>query len=106
MQPANGATIPLTMIPGFSACALHPPHFRPINTGMAHRMPAMNIVHWRALALKRLAHLDDLKRSGRWQRHFANEEALDKAISEAAADAEKWKQLAYVSDTPSREAAE
>jgi hypothetical protein len=47
-----------------------------------------------------------LKRSGRWQRHFSSEEALDEALRAAAADAEKWKRLAYQSDGPSTEAAE
>ena len=69
-------------------------------------MPSMTIVSWRALALKRLAHLDELKRSGRWQRHFASEQALEEALREAAADAERWKQLAYQGDAPSTEAAE
>jgi hypothetical protein len=69
-------------------------------------MPAITVVHWRALALKRLAHLDDMKRTGRWQRHFASEEAFEAAIGEAAADAETWKQLAYVGDAPAGEAAE
>ena len=70
------------------------------------RMPSMTIVNWRALALKRLAHLDELKRSGRWQRHFSSEAALDEALRAAAADAEKWKRLAYQNDGPSTEAAE
>jgi hypothetical protein len=72
---------------------------------MAAHMPLMTVVNWRALALKRLAHLDELKRSGRWQRHFASEAAFEEALAEAAADAEKWKQLAYQSEAP-REAAE
>jgi len=70
------------------------------------RLPSMTIVNWRALSLKRLAHLDELKRSGRWQRYFASEAALDETLRDAAADAEKWKRLAYQSDRPSNEAAE
>ena len=73
---------------------------------MATRMPLMAVVNWRALALKRLAYLDELKRTGRWQRHFASEAAFAEAVSEAAADAERWKQLAYQSEAPQREAAE
>ena len=69
-------------------------------------MPSMTVVNWRALALKRLAHLDELKRTGRWQRHFSSEEALDEALRAAAADAEKWKRLAYQSDGRPAEAAE
>ncbi len=72
---------------------------------MAAHMPLMTVVNWRALALKRLAHLDELKRRGRWQRHFASEAAFEEALAEAAADAEKWKLLAYQSEAP-REAAE
>jgi hypothetical protein len=72
---------------------------------MATRMPLMPVVNWRALALKRLTHLDELKRTGRWQRHFASEAAFEEALAAAAADAEKWKRLAYQSET-SREAAE
>jgi hypothetical protein len=52
------------------------------------------VVKWRALSLKRFAHFDDLKRSGRWRRHFATEDAFEKAFSMASADAKKWKQLA------------
>jgi hypothetical protein len=59
------------------------------------RMPAMTVVNWRALALKRLAHLDELKRTNRWQVHFASEAAFEEALRAAAADAERWKQLAY-----------
>ena len=69
-------------------------------------MPSMTIVNWRALSLKRLAYLDELKRSGRWQRYFSSEESLDEALRAAADDAEKWKKLAYQSDAPSTEAAE
>ena len=72
---------------------------------MAAHMPLMTVVNWRALALKRLAYLDELKRSGRWQRHFATEAAFTEAVDDAAADAERWKQLAYQSEAP-RDAAE
>jgi len=36
----------------------------------------------------------------------AGEAALDETLRDAAADAEKWKRLAYQSDGPSNEAAE
>jgi hypothetical protein len=70
------------------------------------RMPTITVVNWRALSLKRLAHLDELKRTGRWQRHFASEDAFDEAFLAATADAERWKELAYQSDAPESEAAE
>ena len=54
----------------------------------------MGAVNWRALALKRLAHLDELKRTGRWQLHFRSEAAIDEALRKATDDAERWKQLA------------
>ena len=69
-------------------------------------MPAMTIVNWRALALKRLAHLDELKRTGRWRRHFTSEATMEEALRAAAADAERWKRLAYQSDAPFTDAAE
>jgi hypothetical protein len=62
------------------------------------RMPSMTVVNWRALALKRLAHLDELKRTKRWSRYFASEAAFEEALREAAADAERWKRLAYQND--------
>jgi hypothetical protein len=65
----------------------------------------MTLVNWRALSLKRLGYLDELKRTGRWQRLFATEEAFEAALAKASADAEKWKQLACQSETPG-EAAE
>ena len=52
------------------------------------------IVNWRALSLKRLAHLDELQRSGRWKLHFETEEAFNRALRTASDDAERWKQLA------------
>jgi hypothetical protein len=57
------------------------------------------VVKWGALSLKRLAHMDELKRTRRWRSHFETEDAFEKAFSMASADAEKWKQLAdgYVS---------
>jgi len=55
----------------------------------------MTVVNWRALALKRLAHLDELKRTSRWQAHFTSAAAFEEALRAAAADAERWKQLAY-----------
>jgi hypothetical protein len=66
----------------------------------------MPTVNWRALSLKRLSHLDELKRTGRWRRHFATEEALEEALGVAAADAERWKRLAYDNEKPRGEAAE
>lgn len=66
----------------------------------------MTIVNWRALSLKRLGYLDELKRTGRWQRHFATEEAFETALRGASADAEKWKRLAYQGEKPFSEAAE
>ena len=66
----------------------------------------MPTVNWRALSLKRLSHLDELKRTGRWQRHFTTEQAFEEALRVAAADAERWKRLAYQSEKPLGEAAE
>ena len=66
----------------------------------------MTTVKWRALSLKRLAHLDELKRTGRWRGHFATEGAFEKALRNANADADRWKQLAHQNDAASREAAE
>ena len=59
------------------------------------RMPAMTVNKWRALSLNRLAHLTELKRTGRWHRMFANEDVLEQALREATVDAEKCKRLAY-----------
>ena len=60
---------------------------------MANDWPMM-AAKWRALSLKRLEHFDDLKRTGRWRRHFATAYAFEEAFRTASADAEKWKQLA------------
>jgi hypothetical protein len=56
------------------------------------------VINWRALSLRRLAHLDELKRTGRWTLHFASEEAIDQALRTATEDAQKWKQLAQRSE--------
>jgi hypothetical protein len=63
-------------------------------------MPAMTLVNWRALALKRLAHLDELKRTNRWQAYFASAAEFEDTLRAAAADAERWKQLAYQNEAP------
>jgi transposase-like protein len=67
---------------------------------------AMTIVKWRALSLKRLVHLGELQRSGRWRGHFPTEEAYEKAVRSANADAERWKQLAHPNDPGTPQAAE
>ena len=51
-------------------------------------------MNWRALSLKRLVHWDELRRTGRWRRHFQTEEAFEEAVRNANADAERWRQLA------------
>ena len=58
-------------------------------------------MNWRGLSLKRLVHLDELRRTGRWRRHFQTEEAFEEVVRNAKADAERWKQLAnrFVAET-------
>ena len=70
-------------------------HSSPRDTvgSMSYDWPMM-VMKWRALSLKHLAYFDDLKRTGRWQHHFATEDAFEGALRKASADAEKWKQLA------------
>lgn len=63
-------------------------------------------INWRALALKRLAHFDEMKRTGRWRQHFKSEEAFIEAFKAVVADAARWKEIAYRSDAPMGEAAE
>lgn len=66
----------------------------------------LTVLNLRALALKRLAHMDELKRTGRWIRVFRTEEAFENALESAAADANRWKQLAYRTSRPAGDAAE
>ena len=68
-------------------------------------IPVVTVHKWRALALKRLAHLIELRRSGRWRLHYASEDAFDAALRRVEADAEQWKSLAYARN-PYAEAAE
>ena len=58
-------------------------------------MPLMTVNRWRALSLKRLGHLSELQRTGRWQLHYPDQETFERALREADADAEKWKRIAY-----------
>lgn len=67
---------------------------------------SLTILNLRALALKRLAHMDELKRTGRWTRVFRTEEAFEHALQSAIADADRWKELAYRSTRPAEDAAE
>jgi hypothetical protein len=63
-------------------------------------IPAVTVHKWRALSLKRLAHLSELRRSGRWHRVYASQEAFDEAVRYAESDAERWKGLAYADSPP------
>jgi hypothetical protein len=64
------------------------------------RIPAMTVHKWRALSLKRLAHLSELRRSGRWHRFYAGQAAFEEAVRHAELDAERWKGLAYADSPP------
>ena len=68
-------------------------------------IPVLTVHKWRALSLKRLAHLSELRRSGRWLRFYASQDAFDEAVRFAESDAERWKGLAYA-DSPSVQPAE
>ena len=63
-------------------------------------IPAITVHKWRALSLKRLAHLSELRRSGRWLRFYASQDAFDEAVRFAESDAERWKGLAYADSPP------
>jgi len=63
----------------------------------------MTIVNWRVVSLKRLSHLDELKRTGRWRRHFATEDAFEEAFRKQSADAEQWKQSAHRNNGPTKQ---
>ena len=60
-----------------------------------NRISAVTVQKWRALSLKRLAYLSDLRKSGRWTLVYHSEEAFQEAVEYAEADAERWKGLAY-----------
>ena len=60
----------------------------------------MTVHKWRALSLKRLAYLSELRRSGRSHRVYASQEAFDEAVRYAESDAERWKGLAYADSPP------
>ena len=63
-------------------------------------IPVLTVHKWRALSLKRLAHLSELRRSGRWQHFYASQDAFDEAVRRAESDAERWKNLAYADSPP------
>jgi hypothetical protein len=71
------------------------------STSSARDALATATMNWRALSLKRLVHWDELRRTGRWRRHFQTEEAFEETVRNANADAERWRQLAdrYVAGT-------
>jgi hypothetical protein len=70
-----------------------------------NRIPFGTVNKWRALSLKRLAFLSELQNTGRWQLHYASQDAFNEALRSADADAERWKGIAY-GDRPPAEAAE
>ena len=55
---------------------------------MSNDWPTM-AVKWRALSLKRLEHFDELKRTGRWRRHFATAYAFEEAFRNASSRCRK-----------------
>ena len=63
-------------------------------------MPVITAHKWRALSLKRLAHLSELRRTGRWRSHYPSQEAFAEALRDAEADAEHWKTVAYENGAP------
>jgi hypothetical protein len=64
------------------------------------RMPFATVNKWRALALKRLAYLSELQRSGQWRRQYKNQDAFEAALRDADDAAERWKRVAHESRTP------
>jgi uncharacterized repeat protein (TIGR03809 family) len=54
---------------------------------------------WHALAQRRLAHVRELERSGRW-RYFYSEEQFSSYLREAERVAAIWRQLAASQFTP------
>ena len=70
------------------------------------RMPFAIVIKWRALALKRLAYLSELQRTGRWHRQYKSQAAFEQALRDADADAERWKRVAHESATPAEAAEE
>jgi hypothetical protein len=69
------------------------------------RMPFETVNKWRALALKRLAYLSELQRSGRWHQQYKSQAAFEAALRDADDTAQRWKRVAHESRTPA-EAAE
>ena len=57
-------------------------------------MPLATVYKWRALSLKRLSHMAELYRTGRWRRYYPDQDAFERALRDADADAEKWKRMA------------
>ena len=68
-------------------------------------MPVIMAHKWRALSLKRLKHLSELRRTGRWRSHYPSQDAFEEALRNAETDAEQWKTVAYENGAPT-EAAE
>jgi hypothetical protein len=61
------------------------------------------VTKWRALSLKRLGYMSELRSSGRWRLVYPSEDAFNEALRAADADAERWRQVA---NGPPVEAAE
>ncbi len=64
------------------------------------RIPFATVIKWRALALKRLAYLSELQRTGHWRRQYKSQAAFEQALRDADADAERWKRVAHESARP------
>ena len=58
-------------------------------------IPSISVTKWRALSLKRLEYMFELKRSGRWRQLYATQDAFEEALRVADTDAAKWRTVAY-----------
>src|SRR5215475_3136435 len=57
------------------------------------RVPIALVLKWRALADRRISHLADLQKSGRWNCYYS-EEQLASVIEDATRAREKWDNIA------------
>ena len=69
------------------------------------RIPSATVTKWQALSVRRLKHMAELQRSGRWRLIYPTQDSFDDAIRAADVDIRRWKSISYV-ESPSTVATE
>ena len=58
------------------------------------------VARWQALSDRRLGHMAELQRTGRWRLIYPTKDAFAEALRAANVDTERWKSISCVESPP------